>query len=155
MQSVELTTGRRIGVVLHPGDDVLSTIADACVFHGVKQGYVSVFLGAFRSVRFIASHEPVADPEPPLKDSTTVEYVEGVGSGSVTWDEVLGAPQVHLHVAVGVKDDAAAGHAGHLLAATTHYVAELVIEEVLAPTMSRVSDVNAHGLENLAFTYRG
>lgn len=149
--SAELTTGRRIGVVLSPGDDVLSSIAAACVEHDVRQAVIPVFLGAFRSVRFIASDSPIDDQEAPLKATTEVAYVEGIGTGSITWNENTGSHHVHLHVAVGVKDESAGAYAGHLLAAETHYVAELVLDEVLAPAMTRVSDADAYGLENLRF----
>jgi predicted DNA-binding protein with PD1-like motif len=149
--SAELTTGRRIGLVLNAGDDVLSSIADACVEHDIYQAVIPVFLGAFRSVRFIASHSPILDQEAPLKDTTEVAYVEGLGSGTITWNPTTSTHQVHVHVAVGVKDSAAAAFAGHLLAAETHYVAEIVIDEILTPTMRRVSDPDAYGLENLRF----
>lgn len=151
MISSELTPGRRIGVVLQPGDDVIPSIVAACGQHGIRQGYIPVFLGAFRSVRLIASDSPIADPEPPLPASVEVAYTEGTGSGSIVWNEATDAPHVHLHVAVGAKDAAGAAVAGHLLAATTHYVVELVIEEVLAPRFLRVADEAAHGLENLRF----
>jgi predicted DNA-binding protein with PD1-like motif len=149
--SAELQVGRRIGVVLSAGDDVLSSIAAACIEHDIRQAVIPVFLGAFRSVRFIASDSAIDDQEAPLKETTEVAYVEGIGSGSITWNENSASHQVHLHVAVGVKDEAAGGYAGHLLAAETHYVAELVIDEVLAPTMRRVADAAAYGLENLRF----
>lgn len=152
MRSAEVTPGRRIAVVLHSGDDVLASIAAACTEHGIRQGYIPLFLGAFRAVRFIASQVPGADPEPPLKDSVEVTYAEGVGSGSITWDAETGAPHVHLHVAIGVKDTGATGFAGHVLAATTHYVAELVIDEVLSPVMTREQDELAYGLKNLSFS---
>lgn len=149
--SAELTPGRRIGVVLAAGDDVLASIAAACVEHGIRQAVIPVFLGAFRSVRFIASGSPIDDQEAPLKDSTEVAYVEGLGSGTVTWNDEASAHIVHLHVAVGVKEQSAGGYAGHLLAAETHYVAEIVLDEVLSPLMTRVADDAAYGLENLRF----
>ncbi|CAN5336557.1 hypothetical protein BH09ACT6_BH09ACT6_08200 [soil metagenome] len=152
MLSHELTLGRSIGVILQPGDDVLRSIVDACILHRVRQGYVPVFLGAFRSVRLIATTAGLLDPEPPLADAVDVAYTEGIGNGSFSWDESTGEPHVHLHVSVGVKEQGGLAYAGHLLAATTHYTAELVIQEVLSPTMARVSDPAAFGLENLVFT---
>jgi predicted DNA-binding protein with PD1-like motif len=149
VQSSEIVTGRKVGVVLHSGDEVIASIAEACAAHGIRQAYIPVFLGAFRAVRFIASHSPIPNQEAPLKDSIVVSYVEGIGSGSVSWDERSGTHTVHLHAAVGVKDSVARGHVGHVLAATTHYVAEIVIEEVLSPLMARVADPQAFGLENL------
>lgn len=149
MESAEYSMGRRIGVVLEPGDDVLGSIVEACTRHGIRQGTIPLFLGAFRSMTFIASHSPIDDPEPPLRDSVEVAYVEGVGSGSIVWDAATDAPRVHLHASVGAKDEAALAYAGHVLAATTHYVAELVIEEITAPQLGLAPDPNAFGLPRI------
>lgn len=119
MQSAELVSGRRIGVVLHSGDDVIGSIVEACVANGIRQGYIPVFRGAFRSVRLVASRLPIANQEVPIKDSIVVRYVEGIGSGSITWDERTDEPAIRLHAAVGAKDSMARGHVGFVLAATT------------------------------------
>jgi len=151
MQSAQLTIGRTIGVVLHPGDDVLASIAQACRDHEVRQGVIGTLLGAFRSVTLIATREPLADEEPPLADSVVVPYAEGVGSGTISFDRDLDEHRVHLHVAVGVKSQGGAAYAGHLLAAEAHYTVELAITEVLAPELSRVADPAAFELKNLVF----
>ncbi|MEA9985152.1 MULTISPECIES: PPC domain-containing DNA-binding protein [Subtercola] len=151
MLSAELVCGRRVAVVLQPGDDVIRSIVDACILHRIRQGYIAMFLGAFRSARLIATTNPATDPEPPLGAEVTVAYTEGTGSGSIVWNADAGEPRVHLHVALGVKDEGGLAYAGHLLGAVTHYTAELVIDEVLAPTMVRVADEQAFGLENLVF----
>ncbi|PRY68813.1 putative DNA-binding protein with PD1-like motif [Glaciihabitans tibetensis] len=154
MLSAELRIGRRIGIVLQPGDDVLQSISDACVAHDIRQGFIPVFVGAFRAARFIASHSPIDDQETPLKEVVDIAYAEGLGSGSVTWDAAAQRHQIHVHLVAGVKDAAAAGFAGHLLSATTHYVAEVVIDEVIDPQMVRVADPDAFGIENLRFIPR-
>jgi predicted DNA-binding protein with PD1-like motif len=151
MQSTEVTTGRRIAVVLEPGDEVLAAVAGACRAHGVRQGFVPVFSGAFRTARFIAADTPVADQEPPLPQEVTVTYTEGIGSGTVLWDEEAGVPVPHLHLAVGVKNAAAAAFAGHLLGAEVHYTVEVLIEEVVAPALLRVPDPRAYGIPTMRF----
>jgi predicted DNA-binding protein with PD1-like motif len=147
----EVRTGRRVAVVLEPGDDVLGAVTQACREHGIRQAFVPVLSGAFRSVRLIAAEEPVADPEPPLPQEVTVAYTEGIGSGTVQWDETTGTPQPHLHIAVGVKDAAAAAYAGHLLGAEAHYTVEILIDEVVSPALLRVPDPQAHGIPTLHF----
>lgn len=149
MRSSEITVGRRFAVVLEPGDEVLASLTEACRQHGVRQGFVPVFSGAFRTARFIATDTPVADQEPPLPREVAVTYTEGIGSGTILWDEAAGAPVPHLHVAVGVKNAAAAAYAGHLLGAETHYTAEVLVEEVLAPALLRVPDPRAWGIPTL------
>jgi predicted DNA-binding protein with PD1-like motif len=93
----------------------------------------------------------VDDQEPPLPQEVAVTYTEGIGSGTVLWDEAAGTPEPHLHLAVGVKNAAAAAFAGHLLGAEAHYTVEILIEEVLAPAMLRVPDPRAHGIPTLHF----
>ena len=151
MISTEIETGRHFAVVLQPGDDVLGSLAAVCAEHGIRQGYLPVFLGAFTRVSLIGTCSPIADHGAPLPDSVHLEGVEGTGSGTIAFDPSTGGVLAHVHVAVGVKAYAANGYAGHLLAATVHYVTEIVIEEVLSPRLTRVPDAAAHGLANLAF----
>lgn len=151
MQTSEITTGRRVAIVLEPGDEVLGSLARACAEHGIRQGFVPVFSGAFRTARFIAADEPVDDQEPPLPQEVTVTYTEGIGSGTVLWDAEAGAATPHLHLAVGVKNAAAAGFAGHLLGAEAHYTVEILLEEVVSPALLRVPDPRAYGIPTMRF----
>lgn len=149
MRSAEVTVGRRIVLVLEPGEEVVAAVTEACRQHGVRQGLVPVLSGAFRSVTMIAAHTPVEDEEPPLPQEVTVPYTEGIGSGTVQWDPQAGAAAVHLHVAVGVKNTGATGFAGHLLQAEVHYTTEVLVEEVLSPALLRLPDPAAHGITTL------
>jgi predicted DNA-binding protein with PD1-like motif len=149
MFSSELTIGRRFAVVLQPGDDVLPSIVEACRENGIEQGYIPVFLGAFRSVRLIGTSAPIEDDDAPLPDAVHVANVEGTGSGTIAFDPA--GPIPHVHVAVGVKNYSASAYAGHLLSATVQYVTEIVIEEVLSPRFVKRPDPEARGLANLAF----
>jgi predicted DNA-binding protein with PD1-like motif len=151
VRTSEVTVGRRVAVVLEPGDDVLGCLAEACRAHGIRQGFVPVFSGAFRSVRFIAADTPVRDQEPPLPHEVAVTYTEGIGSGTILWDEDSQAALPHVHLAVGVKNAAAAGFAGHLLGAEAHYTVEILVEEVVTPAMLRVPDPGAYGIPTLRF----
>jgi predicted DNA-binding protein with PD1-like motif len=149
--TTEITTGRRFLLVLQPGDDVLGSLAAACAERGIEQAYLPVFLGAFTRVSLIGTCSPIADHDAPLPDSVHLEGVEGTGSGTIAWDRATGSVTPHVHVAVGVKAYSANGYAGHLLSATVHYVVEIVLEEVLAPRLTRVPDPAASGLANLSF----
>ncbi|MFG6444011.1 PPC domain-containing DNA-binding protein [Microbacterium sp. P07] len=145
MRTSEVVAGRRILVVLHSGDDVIASLAEACRRHGVAQAAVTTFSGAFRRARLIAASEPPLDPEVPLPDSVEVAYTEGVGSGTVTADEA-GGHAVHIHVALGAKDRSGRAVAGHLLAGEAHYVIEIVLEEILAPRLVRRPHPDSHGI---------
>ncbi len=147
MRSVSLTSGRRLLVVLEDGDEVIAGIAAACAAHGIERAALPVVSGAFRSVRLIGTREPVADPEPPLPASVTVLWAEGIAQGTVC-PGPAGAPAVHLHAAVGVKDEGSAAYAGHVLAAVAHYTVEVVIDEVIG-SFHREPDPRAHGIPTI------
>lgn len=143
MHSAELRIGRRLLVVLEPGDDVVAGITAACREHGIERGVVPVFLGAFAEMGLIGTTEPVVDPGEPLARSVTVRWAEGHGAATIAPDPD-GEPVVHLHAAVGDKLAGAAAVAGHVLHATAQYTVELVIEEVLAPALVRALPSQGH-----------
>jgi predicted DNA-binding protein with PD1-like motif len=149
-----VTSGRRILVVLEPGDEVIGALAAACREHAVRQAAVTAFLGAFSRVELIGTSEPVADPDLPLPLSTVLEHVEGTASGTVApgVDSADGDVVVHLHAAVGVKGAAALGYVGHVLRATTHYTAEVLLEELHGVELLRRPDERAHGIPTLRIT---
>ena len=45
-----------------------------------------------------------------------------------------------------MKDDAARAYAGHLLSGETHYVVEVVLDEILSPTLERHPHPGSAGL---------
>jgi predicted DNA-binding protein with PD1-like motif len=151
MQTALAHTGRRLLVALEPGDDVLSCLADACRAAGIDQAVITTFSGAFRSVWVIAADHAPEDPELPLPERCRVGYCEGIGSGTVTRD-ANGEHVVHVHVAVGAKDRSGVAVAGHLLQAETHYVVEVVLDEILEPALSRVVHPEASGVAILHLT---
>lgn len=149
MESRKITAGRRIAVLLRPGDDVIPSIVAACREHRVDQGVIVTLVGAFRTATLIGTTGPIEDAHAPLTESVTVEGVEGIGSGTIAATD--DGPLPHIHLTAGVKGQGAAGYTGHLLAATAHYVVEVVIDEVLAPPLVRRVDEAAAGLPTLAF----
>jgi predicted DNA-binding protein with PD1-like motif len=148
MQTFPLVPGRQLLLVLEPGDEVLASIAEGCRAAGIRQAGISTFLGAFRSVRLIASTHPPADPEAASPDVVEVTYSEGVGSGTVTTEG--DAIAVHLHVAVGEKADAGRAVAGHVVSAETHYVAEVVVTEIIGPDLYRAPRPGSSGVPTLS-----
>lgn len=148
MNSAVLRTGRRVLVVLEPGDEVISSLAHACREHGVAQAVIAVFSGALRRARLIASDRPADDPEAPLGEAVEVAYTEGIGSGTIT-TSADGEVVVHVHVALGDKARGAAALAGHLLEGETHYVVEVVLDEVLAPALGRAPHPDSRGVPTL------
>lgn len=148
MLSTPVTVGRRLLVVLEPGDEVVTALSAACRDHGVRQAAVTAFLGAFTRVELIGTSDPVVDPDLPLPRSVVVHHVEGTASGTVA-PGPDGDLVVHLHAAVGVKGAAALGYAGHVLSATTHYTGEVLLEELHGVDLVRRPDERAHGIPTL------
>jgi predicted DNA-binding protein with PD1-like motif len=148
MRSALFTPGRRLIAVLEPGEEVLAAIGSLCREYQFEAAVVPVFFGAFTRVTLIGTHEPVADEDMPLPKSVTVEWVEGTGSATVA-PGPGGEPVVHLHAAVGRKSAGAAGYAGHVLSAVTHYTVELVLEEVTGTRLERHPDPAAHAIPTL------
>jgi predicted DNA-binding protein with PD1-like motif len=145
MQTAEARTGRRIIVVLEPGDEVLDSLGEACRRHDIDQAVITTFSGALRRARIIASDHPAADPEVPLAEAVDVHYTEGIGSGTVTRDPD-GGRTVHVHIALGSKDRSGSAIAGHLLQGETHYVIEVVLDEILSPHLTRAPHAGSSGI---------
>ncbi|WP_170285629.1 PPC domain-containing DNA-binding protein [Microbacterium rhizomatis] len=146
-----ITTGRRLALAIEPGEEVLACIADACRRHGIEQAIITVFSGALRTATLIGTTRPPDDSEAPLGDTIDVVYTEGIGSGTVSYDAAAGYV-VHLHVALGEKNAACRSVAGHMLSGTVHYVAEVVLDEVVSPRFGRESSVATSGVATLTFT---
>ncbi len=133
MREAVIATGRRWMLVLEPGEEMLSSVTAWAERIGVTAATVDMFFGALRSVRLIATTEPVDDPEPPLPEEVEVAYLEGIGAGSIV--TVDGHPRVHLHVAAGAKAQGGVAYAGHVLSAETHYTMEMVVQEIVSPQL--------------------
>jgi predicted DNA-binding protein with PD1-like motif len=145
VQSAQASIGRRIIVILEPGDEVLDSLAEACRRHDIGQAVITTFSGALRHARIIAADHAVDDPEAPLGASVTADYTEGTGSGTITRG-ADGAHTVHVHVALGSKDRSGLAIAGHLLHGETHYVIEIVLDEILAPRLVRAIHPGSSGI---------
>ncbi len=149
-----MVTGRRLVLSLEPGDEVLTSIAEACRRHGFEQAIVVMLSGALRTARLIGTNHPEGDPELPLADAVEVHYVEGTGSGTVSRDVTDSGDEmyvVHVHVALGEKGKGARAVAGHLLSGTAHYVVEVVLDEVLSPRFGREATAATSGVPALTF----
>ena len=151
MISAVLGLGRALMVAVEPGEDLIEQVLSACRGHGIEQGYLPVFLGAFSTMTVIGSCGPVPDHQLPMADRVHLENVEGSGSGTLTTDPAGGGPVLHLHAAVGVKHYSANGYAGHVTAAQVQYVAEVVVQEVLEPVVTRAVHPGSAGLPILSF----
>jgi predicted DNA-binding protein with PD1-like motif len=137
MHARELRVGRTFGVVFDHDEDFFDALSDFCRTHGVRQGYIPMFLGGFAEAELVGTCEKLADPEAPVWASTYVSTVEALGCGTLAYDNNTGEVLPHVHVSVGLKGQSADGRASHLLSARVQFISELFIVEVTDPVMTR------------------
>ncbi|MVO90753.1 DUF296 domain-containing protein [Streptomyces sp. p1417] len=137
MRAHELTMGRTFGVTFDHGEDFFDALSAFCREHGVRQGYIPSFIGAFAEVDIVGACEKLEDPDAPVWAKTYVTNVEAFGAGTIAHDPETGDILPHVHVSAGLKTHSADGRTSHLLGAKVQFLSELFIVEVAAPTMSR------------------
>jgi predicted DNA-binding protein with PD1-like motif len=151
MPATTLTLGRTLAVTLQPGDDFYTELDDVCREFGIRQGYLPMFIGAFRTARIVGTCRRVEDPAAPVWDEVHLEAVEAVGAGTLAWDPEQQRIAPHLHVSLGEKRRSATGYTSHLLRAEVDFLAELVIQEVTAPELLRLPDADMYHVPLLHF----
>lgn len=151
MRSVRLTQGRTFGVVFDRGEDFLTALAEFCEAEGVRQGYIPMFLGAFSSMELVGTCERLEDLAAPVWRGAHVRNVEAVGCGTLAYDPEAGRVLPHVHASAGLKEHSAQAHTSHLLGATVHFVAELLVVEVLDPPMRRPPKPDMYDVPLLEF----
>jgi predicted DNA-binding protein with PD1-like motif len=137
MRATELMTGRQFAVALDHGEDFFGALESFCAQHGIRAGYIPLFIGGFRTARLIGTCKPPADPEAPVWDEIEVELLEAVGAGTIAWDTAGDRLAPHVHVTTGLRTDAAHARTSHLFGAQVQFITELVIVEILSPTLTR------------------
>lgn len=140
-----------IGVTFDHGEDFFTALADACRINGIRHGYIPVFIAGFSSVEIVGTCQRLDNPQAPLWDRVHLSNVEALGGGTIAYDEAEDRILPHIHVSVGLKEHSATGHTSHLLAATVQFLTEMLVMEVAAPTMRRVSDPTMYDVPLLQF----
>ncbi|MFF5273688.1 PPC domain-containing DNA-binding protein [Streptomyces sp. NPDC000133] len=151
MHATQLTIGRTFGVALDDGDDFLSQLGAFCAEYGIRSAFVPMFLGGFHAVQLVGTCDPIDDPSAPVWTATEYTTLEALGSGTIAWDEETNALAPHIHVAVGLKGQAAEGRTSHLLGASVQFISELFVVEVVDPLMTRPK-LGPHKVPTLRFS---
>jgi predicted DNA-binding protein with PD1-like motif len=151
MRSQELTTGRTVMAVFDHGDDFFTALDAACRSHGIRQGYVSMFIAGFRSADLVGTCERLDNPDAPVWSKVHLRNLEALGGGTLAYDPDTDTIAPHIHVSVGLKTHSAIGHSSHLLAATVQFLTELVIVEVTEPALRRVRQPDLYDVPLLQF----
>ena len=103
MHSHELTVGRTVGVVFDHGDDFYTALDQACRSHGIRQGYIPMFIAGFRSVDIVGTCERLEDPDAPVWSKVQLSNVEALGGGTLAYNPETDSIEPHIHVTVGLK----------------------------------------------------
>ncbi|PZQ50065.1 MAG: hypothetical protein DI556_08310 [Rhodovulum sulfidophilum] len=125
------TTGRVIAARIHPDRDVLASIAEICLAHGVTCGQLATTIGSFRrlAMHYVDRVEPT-----PEEGYTRQLILEGpfsliAGQGLVSPGDTPGTLNIHYHAVASGKDNKFYG--GHIEPGTiTLTTLDLFITEI-------------------------
>jgi predicted DNA-binding protein with PD1-like motif len=152
VKAAELTLGRVFGVSFDHGEDFLESLAKFCADHQVRQGFVPSFIAGFAEARIVGTCDKLDDPDAPVWSGVHLTNLEALGGGTFTQlDDGTFSP--HIHVTVGEKARSAGASTSHLLSARVQFLTEMLVFEVLSPTMTRNRNASLYDVPLLAFEH--
>lgn len=151
MRSAALTLGRTFGVAFDHGDDFYEALAEFCRQHEVRQGYIPSFIAGFSEVDIVGTCDKLDDQAAPVWSRVHLTNVEAFGGGTLAHDPEADEVRPHIHVAVGLKEHSATGHTSHLLRARVQFLTEMLVIEVLDPSMRRERQGDLYDVPLLRF----
>lgn len=151
MRTAEITTGRKFAVVIDHGEDFFEALSEFCRDNEVRAGHIPTFIGGFSSAVLVGDCEALEHPEKPLWKKIRVETLEVLGGGTLAWDPEAGCVAPHIHVTAGIKAASADGRTSHLLAGTVQFVTEMIVEEIITPSLTRPRNPSLYDVPLLAF----
>ncbi|GAA0943971.1 PPC domain-containing DNA-binding protein [Nonomuraea longicatena] len=151
MRASELTIGRTFGVTFDHGDDFMTALSEFCQKNNVRQGYIPMFIAGFAEAEIVGTCEKLENPEAPVWTKVHLVNAEAMGGGTIAQDPATGDILPHIHTALGLKERAADGFTSHLLSAKVLFLTEMLVVEVLSPTMTRPKNPNLYDVPLLTF----
>ncbi len=151
MRAALATTGRTFVVAIDHGEDFFDALGRFCAEHQVRAGHIPTFIGGFSTARLVGTCQPLKHPERPLWDEVTVETLEVLGGGTLAWDPETDQVSPHIHLTTGLKADAAHARTSHLLGGTVQFIAELIIQEITTPALTRPKLAQLYDVPLLTF----
>lgn len=155
MRAHELTLGRTFGLVFDHGDDFYTALEEFCRTRNVRQGYIPSFIAGFSEVELVGTCDRLDDPAAPVWSKVHLRNVEVFGGGTLAYEAATDQLRPHIHVTVGLKEQAAAGYTSHLLGATVQFLTEMLLIEVLTPRMNRTPQPDLYDVPLLRFGPEG
>jgi predicted DNA-binding protein with PD1-like motif len=151
MRSTEVSVGRTVAVVFEHGEDFYTTLQHACRTHGIRQGYIPMFIAGLSTADVVGTCERLDDPQAPVWSKVHLKNVEALGGGTLAYDEETGGIKPHIHLTVGLKAHSATAHTSHLIGATVQFLTELIIVEFTTPAMRRIPQPQLYDVPLLHF----
>lgn len=139
MKAQQMTIGRNFAVTMEHGDDFFLSLERFFKDYGLTQAYIPGFIAGFSTAEIVGTLNKQSDYDAPIWESTRLERVEVVGSGTLATNET-GDFSPHIHVSVGEKFAGGRGFVGHLLQAKVAFLSEMFIVEILSPRLIRVKN---------------
>ena len=151
MRHAELTIGRTFGVTFDHGEDFFPTLSTFCRKNRVRHGYIPMFLAAFAEAAIVGACDKLDDPKAPVWSRVHPTNVEAFGCGTLAYDAENDDILPHIHTTLGEKARSATGHTSHLLEATVQFLVEMLVVEVVSPTMTRPANPQLYNVPLLTF----
>ena len=151
MHSHELTVGRTFGVTFYHGEDFFPSLAAFCKTNNIRQGYIPMFLAGFSDVAIVGSCTKLDNPDAPVWSEVHLSNVEAFGGGTLAYDPDRDEVSPHIHTSLGEKARSAVGHTSHLLSAKVQFLVEMLVVEILSPTMTRSRKPDLYDVPLLTF----
>ncbi|MBM0274819.1 PPC domain-containing DNA-binding protein [Micromonospora tarensis] len=151
MRSREVVPGRTIVVVFDHGEDFYDALDRTCRTHDIRQGYIPTFIAGLATADIVGTCERLDNPDAPVWTKVHLTNIEALGGGTLAYNPDTDTVEPHIHLTVGLKAHSATAHTSHLLAATVQFLTEMIIVEIVEPTMTRVRQNDLYGVPLLQF----
>ncbi|GID91676.1 PPC domain-containing DNA-binding protein [Amorphoplanes digitatis] len=155
MHSAELTIGRTLGVTFDPGEDFFPTLSTFCRTRNIRQGYIPMFLAALSEATIVGACDKIDDPNAPVWSRVHLTNVEAFGCGTIAYDHERDDIVPHIHTTLGEKARSATGYTSHLLSARVQFLVEMLVVEVISPSMTRPANPELYDIPLLTFDHPG
>jgi hypothetical protein len=96
-----------------------------------------MFIAGLSTAEIVGTCQRLDDPAAPVWSAVHLTNIEALGGGTLAYDQANDTITPHIHITVGLKAHSATAHTSHLLAATVQFLTEMIIVEVIDPTMIR------------------
>ncbi|MFI6786492.1 DUF296 domain-containing protein [Nonomuraea sp. NPDC050383] len=129
----------------------MNALAAFCRDHKIRQGHIPMFLAGFAEAEIVGTCEKRENPDASVWSRVYLANAEAMGYGIIATDPESGGVLPHIHTMLGLKERSAVGHTSHLLSAGVQFLTEMLVVEVMAPTMMRLRDPKLYDVPLLTF----